>query len=599
MLLGIVTPLTARAETGHLTNVIIHKIIMKNGMTDHLTTNDYKGQELDIEEYFGGSSKQVAGVAFRIYKEDDTGALGSQIMEDDKITGLNATTKYIAVEGNPFITESNGVTIPDLPEGIYTIVEDKQKSTYVGEDGEQLTDSKAIPVTIALPFTTQEGTSYLEELHLYPKNTETKPNTEKKFKDSTQAGIQAQMGDVISYVITSTIPAKSEYMTLTWSDQMEKGLTYNKDLAITLGDTPLVEGIDYEIVTSDRGFTVNLLTDGLNKVKNAAKADDVAITLEYSAILNEDAVISDPQKNTVTLVYSNSPSENRVPQKVTPGPDNEIVINKTWAEGMTPVDVNFDIVDAGTGKVVQTVTLIAGTETVTVTGLDANKEYYVIEQPVNLVAPEYADPATGQISITNKQATSTTTEPISVITYGKKFVKIDGKDSTKLSGAEFVIKNLEGKFLALKNPEQRAVEAAAYEQAQKDYNADPENEDLKKVRDAAYEAMTLEWTWVELQDEAYKLISNVDGAFEIMGLKTGSYVLVETKQPAGYALPTDPEVTFIVEEGAYDTLAVKAIPNTEITIPQTGGMGTVIFFATGIALMGLAAYGLKRRLSAE
>ena len=75
---------------------------------------------------------------------------------------------------------------------------------------------------------------------------------------------------------------------------------------------------------------------------------------------------------------------------------------------------------------------------------------------------------------------------------------------------------------------------------------------------------------------------------------------METKAPAGYALPTN-EFSFEVDENSYgDELGLtQKILNTKITIPQTGGMGTVIFFVAGIALMGLAAYGLKRRLSAE
>ena len=44
--------------------------------------------------------------------------------------------------------------------------------------------------------------------------------------------------------------------------------------------------------------------------------------------------------------------------------------------------------------------------------------------------------------------------------------------------------------------------------------------------------------------------------------------------------------------------ATKVI-NKKVTIPQTGGVGTVIFTVIGITLMGVAVYAMKRRNAEE
>ena len=172
-----------------------------------------------------------------------------------------------------------------------------------------------------------------------------------------------------------------------------------------------------------------------------------------------------------------------------------------------------------------------------------------------------------------------------VYTGGKKFKKIDSsQDNKALQGATFVVKNAEGKYLQEKDGKYEWVTVE---------NATPDtlltNTDLKQ------------------------LVSGEDGTFEIKGLEYDrpngtKYTLVEVKAPEKYALPTNNEFEFTVNDTSYykDATATRLVDadpqnvdNKPITIPQTGGIGTIIFAAVGIALMVSAVVAMKKRESEE
>ena len=122
---------------------------------------------------------------------------------------------------------------------------------------------------------------------------------------------------------------------------------------------------------------------------------------------------------------------------------------------------------------------------------------------------------------------------------------------------------------------------------------------------------------------------NKNGGFEVKGLawskdkdsKVTEYYLEETKAPAGYELPSnkDKVATFVIGQGTYngpangDTqtkhldykLVVgegeqaktdgkgQRVENIKVSIPKTGGIGSIIFVIAGLMIMGLAAYKMK------
>lgn len=119
-----------------------------------------------------------------------------------------------------------------------------------------------------------------------------------------------------------------------------------------------------------------------------------------------------------------------------------------------------------------------------------------------------------------------------------------------------------------------------------------------------------------------KMVSNDDGAFEILGLKYGesgqkndvaesNYVVKEVKAPEGYSLPDDPKTTVTVNSSSYyssfmkktnpDGLCYNYTPPVEIlnnktpSLPLTGGVGSALFVIAGLMLFAFAFYQLKRQ----
>lgn len=109
------------------------------------------------------------------------------------------------------------------------------------------------------------------------------------------------------------------------------------------------------------------------------------------------------------------------------------------------------------------------------------------------------------------------------------------------------------------------------------------------------------------------LTTDKDGIISFPGLDAGAYVLVETKAPKDYNLLKEPvkftitadydeNGNLILEKtnttnGYYELTVVN---NRGFQLPETGGMGTVIFTVAGLGMMGLAgaAYiALKRKES--
>ena len=151
-----------------------------------------------------------------------------------------------------------------------------------------------------------------------------------------------------------------------------------------------------------------------------------------------------------------------------------------------------------------------------------------------------------------------------------KFAEGDG--SRKLAGAQFVLKNNDGRFY-------RYVPASGSAGARVE--------------------------WVDSLDQASVQVTDDNGAAEFVGLKDGTYSLVETKAPDGYNMLAGPVQVAIDGSSATDAdlsvlTCTESISNKKGSIlPATGGAGTGLFYLAGGVLVVAAGVLLIARQRAR
>ncbi|MDU7114126.1 MAG: SpaA isopeptide-forming pilin-related protein [Peptoniphilus harei] len=709
MLVGVFSPLTAMAadeKEPTKIKVNVHKILISEAALEkHDVNKKYDPtQKLDVKTFFGDkNAKEINGVYFVAIKSDDKAGYAdfdtkTREEQDEILKAIPADRQGVTknVEGTDGVIQFN----LDNP-GNYKIYEVKHKSTYKGPNGEVLTGMKAIPVDLKLPDHARTEAGVQSEIHVYPKNSEKKIQFDKNFKanndyekikddnnliktgadvdkyNQEKAEAKAFIGKEIEYESLAKLPKGSVFTKLDLEDSMDKGLKYKSADGVTVTVTPqltnaLEKEKDYKITDASNGFKLEFTQTGLDKLNEAAKANELSIKFTYKATVTAEAINDQPMDNHITLRYNHEPPTPSS-EKVTPK-EGKIKVSKTWVdaenkalnapagarvtymlldENDKPVaDVTFtaaktvDSTDLGNGIKFEVTGDFAGT----FSGLKGTG--YKVKEIVDGYEPEYTVNNTdGSVAVKNKKTpNSITPTPPKVTVGGKRFVKVGEKDA-RLAGAEFVIQNKNtndktnnNKYLKING----TGNEDAYIKAEKAYNdaIQAVNEALKKgdisdkntvtiegvaepyktketamakvaelenARNEAFVNATLTYTWVDSKDDATKFNTNEYGQFEVSGLAYGDYSAIETKAPAGYALPTDGgNFTFRVEKDSYKTDATpmdykikvgdkettdgqgKKITNNKVTIPQTGGIGTVLFTVVGISLMAGAVMAMKK-----
>lgn len=188
----------------------------------------------------------------------------------------------------------------------------------------------------------------------------------------------------------------------------------------------------------------------------------------------------------------------------------------------------------------------------------------------------------------DKPTGNTPKDEVIVFTFELDVTKVDASDNKKkLSGAEFKLRNADGKWVTV------------------DTNS--------KVTG-----------WSDTEAGGSTLTTGDDGLIRVIGLEEGTYKLKETKAPNGYNL-LEAEITIVIdaeynEQGGLTKLTIKVgdgsptdgvidsgivgmtVENNKgSTLPETGGIGTTIFYvAGGVLVVGaLIVLITKKRMAAK
>lgn len=243
------------------------------------------------------------------------------------VAGHLSDTKYTGstdadVDGNEIYTAK----IQNLPAGYYLVKE----ADFTGDEGDNNAYTKFI-LEIVKDATVEAKADV--------------PTLEKKVSNTADGtygdAVAASVGSKVYFKITSKVPDMDGYNKYYFivNDTLSKGLTYNGDIAITIGGTPLNLGTGFTVTTSggepNNSTQLEIVFDNFIQYKTSHGA---AIEIIYSATVNEHAEIGTTGNlNTANLVYSNNPN-------VEYGGDNKPNLGEPTGE--TPDDITAVYVTA-------------------------------------------------------------------------------------------------------------------------------------------------------------------------------------------------------------------------------------------------------------
>ena len=220
----------------------------------------------------------------------------------------NATNVKNALET---AVKNGGVAMPETDASGHTSASDMELGLYLVVETRvpEMVTSTCNPFFVSLPMTTIDGSEWLYDLTVYPKNQTGNPTLDKTvreaknstgkntgsladIKDGYEHTATASVGDIVDYQIISTLPtitskasSLSEY---TYVDTLSKGIRYNKNDVV----------IEF---FKDAGCTDKIATWVVNSGKFTVGYDDTANTM---TIRMTDTGLA--EINEATTVYTDS-----------------------------------------------------------------------------------------------------------------------------------------------------------------------------------------------------------------------------------------------------------------------------------------------------
>ena len=549
MMLSMTVTAFAAEETGSITNnsttnvsvagkkFNAYKILDVKSYTTTDNTVVYTVPE-EMKSFYLGRYKDLNGtegdfdaqVVKKISSEQDMFAFAAAALSAAKTEGITPGT---ATAGE----NATSVVIDNLPLGYYVI-----------ED-----EGAAKPISALILDTTNPAVTVNIKAD--------KPSIDKKIdgtKDTdevTTGDVQynnAAIGDEIPYKLTSKVPDMTGYTKYYFvvTDTLSKGLTFNGDVAIIVGDKTLVKDTDFTVTSTPNndGTVVEIIFKNFIQY-NAEEYKNKKITITYSATLNKDAVIGiDGNPNTVKLTYSNNPN---IKDDGTPS-------NADKPMGNSPV---------GETPKVETLTFVTGVKIIKVD-----------PQGNRLTGAEFQIVGTKLNTVLVKRDTFTEA------TAGEYWKLKDGSYTTD-------------------DPNTEGRDQSKYESTDKKYSKTTQVTPIVKAENVKYTATVGEngelifdglsageYTITEITAPAgYNLLK------ESIGLKVKFTAPTEVTEPCTweYVWTYDGEDKSNISNNNTNTITITNQSGTEL--PSTGGIGTTIFYIVGSILVVIAGVLLIAR----
>ncbi|HDR7892987.1 SpaA isopeptide-forming pilin-related protein [Bacillus toyonensis] len=486
--------------------------------------------------------KPLKGVTFEVKKVASFEKISNdgKIVKEDVKPVTGATPSQV-------VTDDNGqAVLKDLPLGRYEVKE------VAGPPHVNLNPNT---YTVDIPLTNKEGKVLNYDVHMYPKN-EIKRGAVDLIK--TGANDKALAGAAFSVFKKDGTEVKKDLVTDANGHIRVQGLEYgeyyfqetkapkgyvidptkreffiknsgtiNEDGTITSGTVVKVELKNYEEPTIDKKINGNLEALPINPLTN--------YNYDIKTLIPED--IKEYKKYVVTDTL-----------------DNRLVMQGKPIVKIDGAEVNVSVVDVAVEGQKVTATVKDFTK------LDGKKEFHLqIKSQVKEGVPSSSEILNiAKIDFTNKNDVIGEKESKSVVVVPTTGIielsKIDGDNKKKLKGAEFVLKDKNGKIVVVAG---------------------------KEVIGVSDENGVIKW-------------SNIPyGDYQIFETKAPTYTKEDGKT-ASYQLLKDPIDVKVSENNQTVKLTIENNKSGWI-LPVTGGIGTTLFTVLGLTLMVTAAFVFFRK----
>lgn len=285
--------------------------------------------------------KPLEGITFRLYQvtigTDGVYPVAPFTVDDDtaptSITDDNGTTFAVtAATPASVVTDQDGTATATLDQGIYLLIEDASPDVI----------APAQPFLVAVPMTKADGTGWLTDVHVYPKN---ESMTAKK----TVSTPSFTIGEILTYKIVLSIPnnitTAKEYKV---TDALDEALDYvansvNVKVAgkeSELDSAPDLDTKYYTVDTSVAGVVAVVFTaDGLTYLGDPANnLRAISVTLQAKT----NAKVLEKQINTIgneaTIDFTNKDGDKTTTKTNTSGADTGTIQIKKMSINKAPLN---------------------------------------------------------------------------------------------------------------------------------------------------------------------------------------------------------------------------------------------------------------------
>lgn len=534
------------------------------------------------------SGTTVPGVTFKIQKLDTSKVEGegaTAITKSDQIPADEAAVSaFVTTYKDANVAEQSGTTAADGTYKFDTLVFGYYLLWEVESTAPADTDP-CVPTIVTLPYKTSSDGSYIKDVNVYPKNKSNK-NLSKvltELKDADDNDIEhVTAGAKLKYQISQTLPtaadevykagATPDSMTLTiydwlpYADNATKSAALDYDAAnstvkFVLADGSTVDAADYFTVNSSVKATEDNVTnnsadaEGVPGISWTLKADKVqalaalyatnapvSVLIDIAATANENVIqIKGDVKNTTASTMTKAGSTDKQEEKDDTNWDGD-------------KQVNFNITKVDSAKTAIT-----------------SKVGFKITETYNADAAQatYLDSVDSTLTATSQDGYEFTSE--------SNGGSVSFNDLYAMSKAKNVTGGIADKSDSLLDALKAEVEAAA------DPSTVADKTDTVDIYLYESTVPTGFKPLVNLQKLTLKLTASYDNTLK--KYKVSGTLLNANDDGTGA------QVTQIVNEkdgeGAFK-------------LPNTGGVGTILFTVAGIVLIGCAvAYFVRSRRKAE